>query len=111
MIFLSLPRNKPAEIILVDGQSNDGTAEIVKKYTNSVYVTGPGISKQQYYRVKTKYLFLVATDIELPDDTLSKLKIEFKNNDFFAVQAKLKVKMERNFFEKGKIFLKLFINF
>lgn len=45
MIFLSLPRNKPAEIILVDGQSNDGTVEIVKKYTNSVYVTGPGISK------------------------------------------------------------------
>ena len=109
--FVSLVRNKPAEIIVVDGQSNDGTAEIAKKYTNSVYVTGPGISKQQYYgvkRVKTKYLFLVATDIELPDDTLSKLQIEFENNDCFAVQAKLKVKMERNFFEKGK---KIFLDF
>lgn len=102
--FLSLINNNPAEIIVVDGGSKDGTIETAKKYTKSVYVTNPGMSKQHQFAlnlVKTKYVYSTSTNKHATIGLLKNLKIEFENNDCFSMQAKTKCKFESNFFEKG----------
>ena len=106
--FLSLKKNKPKNIIVVDGGSTDGTVEIAKKYCNSVFVTKPSIVGQHLFALKkvdTKYVLGVETDQELPNGLLEKLLQDIEEQKCFGSQAKLICKYERNFFEKGqKIF-------
>ena len=39
----SLIKNKPDQIVIVDGGSTDRTVEIARKYTDDVFVTRKGI--------------------------------------------------------------------
>tara|TARA_A100001234_G_C12556410_1_gene355468 strand:- start:58 stop:918 length:861 start_codon:yes stop_codon:yes gene_type:complete len=109
--FLSLKKNKPKNIIVVDGGSTDGTVEIAKKYFNSVFVTKPSIVGQHLFALKkvdTKYVLGVETDQELPNGLLAKLLQDIEEQKCFGSQAKLICKFERNFFEKGqKIFYEI----
>ena len=110
--FLSLIQNNPAEIIVVDGVSYDGTIEISKKYTKSVYVINPGMSQQHIFalsKVKTKYVLVTSTNKFTPVGLLSKLKNEYQNNNCFGVHAKIKCKFETNFLEKGKKIQMMFL--
>lgn len=103
--FFNLVENNPAEIIVADGGSQDGTIDIAKKYTNSVYVVSPGMATQHYFalkKVKTKYVICLSTKNVLPSGLVSLLKKDFESNDCFAILAKQTCRYERNFIEKGK---------
>ena len=112
--FLSLKRNEPKDIIVVDGGSTDKTVEIAKKYCSSVFVTKPSIVGQHLFALKkvdTKYVLSAETDQELPNGLLPKLLEDIEEQRCFGVQAKLICKYDRNFFEKGqKIFYKILQN-
>ena len=45
--LISILKNSPCELIIVDGGSNDNTLEICKKFTDKVFISEPGIAKQQ----------------------------------------------------------------
>jgi glycosyltransferase involved in cell wall biosynthesis len=100
----SLVKNKPSQIIIVDGGSTDRTVEIAKKYTNDVFVTEKGIGKQFLYganKVKYKYFFSIECDHIYPDNFLENFIKEYKDSGLFGIQATLKCINQDTFFEKG----------
>jgi len=88
----SIRKNNPAEIIVIDGNSSDGTVEIARRYTERVYSDegkGLGYARQLGAEQATQeYVAYVDSDVVLTENALSTMLAEFKNSDFIGIGAR-----------------------
>jgi glycosyltransferase involved in cell wall biosynthesis len=91
--LISIQRNNPAEIIVVDGVSTDKTLEIVRRYTQRIYSDeGRGFNYAQQHgaeQATQEYIAYVDADIILPQGTLKTLLAELEASDYASIQARL----------------------
>jgi len=84
-------RNRPAEIIVVDGRSEDDTVEIARRYADSVLSDeGGGVAYARQMGAEAAeqpYVAFVDVDIELTDTALADLFTELKDRKLEAIQA------------------------
>jgi glycosyltransferase involved in cell wall biosynthesis len=100
----SILKSSPDQIIVVDGESNDSTVEIAKKFATEVYVVPKGIIRQQQValdNVKYENLIVLECDHRYPENFISDLKNEFDSGDYFGLQATLNCYFMDTFWERG----------
>ena len=90
----AIRRNRPREIILVDGMSRDRTVEIAKRYADQILSDeGKGVAQARQMgaeAAQSPHVVFVDVDIELPDNALSVLLAELKEKGADAIQADLR---------------------
>ena len=90
----AVQRNNPAEIIVVDGCSDDETVEIAGHYADSVLSDeGGGVAYARQMgaeAARQPYVAFVDVDIELTDTALRDLLDELKDRKLEAIQAQLR---------------------
>ncbi len=88
----SVSQNNPEEIVIVDGNSTDGTLAIVKEYTDKIYDDeGKGLcyARQLGAEMATEeYIFYVDSDVILPQNTLDAMLTELRKNGYGALTAR-----------------------
>ena len=100
----SIVKNQVDQVILVDGGSDDETVNIAKRHIDEVYVAERGLWNQQKFalsKVKYRYFIQAEADHEYPENFVVSLLSEFKESNFFGLQATLKCIHKRNFYERG----------
>jgi glycosyltransferase involved in cell wall biosynthesis len=84
---------RPAQIIIVDGNSTDSTLDIARSYGGTILSDeGKGLPVARMLGVRaaaTKYVALIDADVVLPDGALAKLLREFVAGGYSALQAGL----------------------
>lgn len=89
----SVERQAPAEVIVVDGLSTDGTLEIARRHGARILSDeGRGLPAARSLGARaaaTRYVALVDADVILPDGTLAALLREFREDGYVALQAGL----------------------
>jgi glycosyltransferase involved in cell wall biosynthesis len=89
----SVARAGPSQIVVVDGNSSDGTLEIARRYPTTVLSDeGRGLPVARMLgarEAKTKYVALVDADVVLPEGSLARLLEEFRAGGYTALQAGL----------------------
>jgi glycosyltransferase involved in cell wall biosynthesis len=82
---------RPAEIIVVDGNSTDATLDIARRYGATILSDeGKGLPVARMLGARaaaTKYVALVDADVVLPDGALARLLVEFMADGYSALQA------------------------
>lgn len=90
----TIVRNRPAEIIVVDGQSEDATVDIARKFTDTVLSDGGGgvaLARQLGAEAaRQAYVAFIDVDVELTDTSLGELLAELQDRRLEAIQAQLK---------------------
>lgn len=85
--------NSPAELIVVDGDSTDGTKELARQYTPRIYSDGgggKGLARQLGAEQATQeYLVYIDTDVFLAEGALNTLLREFQDSGCVAMHALL----------------------
>jgi len=89
----SAVREKPQEIIVVDGESTDRTAEIAREY-GAIVVSDEGqglpvARKLGAELAQTPYVALIDADVVLHQGALHRLRTEFEDGGYAALQAGL----------------------
>ena len=101
----SVKINSPAEIIVVDGLSTDGTLEIARKYTTLIFSDeGKGASFAHQIgaeKATQEYIAYVDSDIVLPEGTLAKLYKELNGTDFVSMAAAIKPASVSTYWERA----------
>lgn len=89
----SVVRQGPAEVIIVDGLSTDGTLDIARRYTDRILSDeGRGLPAARSIGAQaatTPLVALVDADVILPDGSLAALLEEFERGGYTALQAGL----------------------
>jgi glycosyltransferase involved in cell wall biosynthesis len=89
----SVARQRPSEIIIVDGRSTDRTLEIAQRYTDRVLSDdGQGVAAARRMGVSeasSTWVALVDADVVLPDGSLGRLFDEFQEGHYVGLQAAL----------------------
>ena len=98
--------NAPSEIIVVDGNSSDGTLAIARRYTDHIYSDeggGPAYAHQLGAEHATQeYIAYVDADIVLPEGTLSTMLAELKASGYANIQAKLLASSRLTYWERAE---------
>lgn len=88
----SVLRNNPAEIIVVDGISNDGTVEIAKEYTHRIYSDkgkGLGYARQLGSEQATQeYIAYVDSTVVLTEGALKTMLSELQSSGYVSIDAR-----------------------
>jgi len=83
--------NNPAEIILVDGNSTDGTLNIARMYTYKIYSDdGRGESYARQLgaeKASQEYISYIDSDAILTEGALSTMLTEFNTSDYISIKA------------------------
>jgi len=89
----SVSREGPSQIVVVDGNSTDGTLDIARRYPTIILSdAGRGLPVARMLGVqaaKTRYVALVDADVVLPEGSLARLLDEFTAGGYAALQAGL----------------------
>jgi glycosyltransferase involved in cell wall biosynthesis len=89
--LLSIKNNNPAEIILVDGNSTDGTVNIAQIYTDKIYSDndrGESYARQLGAELASQeYIVYVDSDAVLTEGALSSLLSEFIRSAYISIKA------------------------
>ena len=92
--LVGILRNNVDEIIVVDGNSSDKTAEIAKQYTNNVIVSNAKsltIDRQiGVNKCKNSYIAMIDADHVLKENDIHSLYLDLKSFNFDIVQSQLK---------------------
>lgn len=105
-VLTALKKNNPLEIILVDGESTDGTREIAQKYVDKI-LTDPakGLAVARNIGVKAakgKYIFFCGADNVVEADTLVKMKVYMEKKGYVGVGALTELKdKNRSYWTQG----------
>lgn len=104
---------KNREIILVDNNSTDKTAEIARRAGVRVYNTGPERSAQRNFGAriaKGKYLLFLDADMELTKDVVKECVEAFENDPKIGAISIPEESVANTFWEKVKAFERSFYN-
>ena len=89
----SIDRQAPAEVIVVDGMSGDGTLAIARRHGVRILSDeGRGLPAARLLGTRaaaTRWVALVDADVILPDGSLAALVREFRAEGYVALQAGL----------------------
>jgi len=89
----SVSREGPSQIVVVDGNSIDGTLDIARQYPTIILSDGgrglPVARMLGVQAAKTRYVALVDADVVLPEGSLARLLDEFTAGGYAALQAGL----------------------
>jgi glycosyltransferase involved in cell wall biosynthesis len=90
----TIRKNRPAEIIVVDGRSEDATVEVARKFADSVLSDdGGGVALARQLggeAAQQPYVAFIDVDVELTDTSLGELLAELQDRQLEAIQAQLK---------------------
>ncbi len=97
--------NEPAEIIVIDGGSTDGTARIARAHGAEVIEAGRiGLARQRrlgYSRSTQPFTAFVDADDRLPPRWLELMLNECESGGYAAIQSQLRVPDPGNFWTRG----------
>jgi glycosyltransferase involved in cell wall biosynthesis len=103
--LISIKKNNPSEIIVVDGNSTDKTVEIAKRFTKLIYSDGGrefNYAQQLGAEQATEeFIAFVDSDIVLPAGSLTTLLGELKDSTCLSMQAKLLAVRFSNYWERA----------
>jgi glycosyltransferase involved in cell wall biosynthesis len=89
----SVSRQGPSQIVIVDGNSTDGTLDIARQFSTIILSdAGRGLPVARMLgaqAAKTRYVALVDADVVLPEGSLARLLEEFTTGGYTALQAGL----------------------
>lgn len=89
----SVVRERPREIVIVDGDSRDGTLEVARRYPVTIVSDeGRGLPYARALGARTATtarVALIDADVVLPEGALSSLLAEFEQGGYTALQAGL----------------------
>jgi len=87
----SVTKNSPAEIIVVDGVSSDGTIFIAKRYTERIYSDeGKGLNYARQLgaeQATQEFIAYVDSDVILTEGALATMLAAFRNSDCISISA------------------------
>jgi len=96
----SIKLNNPDEIILIDGNSIDKTAEISKKYADMIISDeGRGLGHARQLgtsKTRNSLVAIVSPDNILPEGCLSQLAKDMEKSNFVAVETQVRVLLDDN---------------
>jgi glycosyltransferase involved in cell wall biosynthesis len=99
----SVKRNGPAEIVVVDGDSTDGTVGIARRYTGKVYSDeGRGIACARQMgadKAIGEYVAYVDSDAILPEDTLDTMLNEMASHEYTGIHAQIRSADNKTYWE------------
>lgn len=102
----AVKKNKPAEIIVVDGNSTDRTVEIARRYTEHIYTDegkGIGYARQLGTEMASEeYIAFVDSDIFLTEGALATMFSDFKASDYTCVAAQPLPTKHPSFWERWR---------
>jgi GT2 family glycosyltransferase len=92
--LISVSKNRPSKIIIIDGDSTDDTVKICRKYTDKIYSDGGnglGYARQLgTVKARGKYLAYIDSDVVLPNkNILRDMLEELEKNSWTAIQARI----------------------
>lgn len=86
-------KGNPAEVIVVDGNSTDGTVKLAQKFSLKILSDeGQGLPKARMLGIeaaRSEIVFLIDVDIVLPDGAMQALYAEFIGEKYDGLQAGL----------------------
>ncbi len=98
--------NEPDEIIVVDGDSSDRTAEIAYKYTDHVITTHKSnLTRDRQIGLnaaRNEYIAMIDGDHRLEKGDLERLLNDLLDNKFVIVQSQLKSFSNMNWMNRGE---------
>ena len=100
----SLGKNYFQQLIVVDGESDDDSVKIAKKFTDEVYIVKKGFINQiNKVLEKTKFQYLIGleADVLLSKDFIKQFYDEFISSDYQGMQATINCCHLDNYWEKG----------
>jgi glycosyltransferase involved in cell wall biosynthesis len=102
----SVRRNNPAEIIIIDGMSSDGTLGIARAYTQRIFSDeGRGVSFAHQLgleQARQPHIAYIDADIILPDNALETMLEELQTGGFANMQARLDPVKSQTYWEKAQ---------
>lgn len=89
----TIKRNNPAELIVVDGRSEDNTVETARRLADVVLSDGGGgvayARQMGGEAAREPHVAFIDVDVELEDDSLARLLAELQGRRLEAIQAQL----------------------
>ena len=115
VVLESIIVNKPHEIIVVDANSEDGTAKIATEYCNLLLQDKrKGLAAARNLgldHATGDYILYVGSDNVLKEDTIKTLLVDLKKNEYACIGAKQVVLSERNNYLKFAMNLQFDLKF
>jgi glycosyltransferase involved in cell wall biosynthesis len=89
----SIKLNNPFEIIVVDGDSSDGTVEVASEYTDNIIVSKKSnLTRDRQIgvdSVSTDFIAMIDADHRLEADSLQRLLFDMSEGNYDIVQSQL----------------------
>jgi glycosyltransferase involved in cell wall biosynthesis len=99
----SVEGNQPSEIILIDGNSTDGTVQIASKHTDRIYSDeGKGLAYARQLgaqKASSKYIAYVDSDVVLTSNCLQKMLEELQEKGYAGIHAQVVSLSNDNYWE------------
>lgn len=99
----SVQEDKPAEIILIDGNSSDATVQIAKRYTDQIYSDedkGLAYARQLgAQKANNEYIAYVDSDVVLPPNCLQKMLEELQEKGYAGIHAQVLGRNNESYWE------------
>ena len=103
--LISIRANRPAELIVVDGRSNDNTVEISQRFADAVLSDeGGGVAFARQMGAEAAhhpYVAFIDVDIELAENSLAELLSELTDRRLEAIQAQQRSVGENDYWSRA----------
>jgi glycosyltransferase involved in cell wall biosynthesis len=100
----AIRKSAPEEVILVDGNSTDGTRELARPFVDQIVIdagTGPGAARQLGAEAASMgWIAFIDVDVDLPPDGLASMLAEVARRRLVGLQAGLRSVGEGDFWSE-----------